>query len=552
MRAIFLTILAILLVLGGSAWWFARKNLYSKDVVRVEILGPAEVVAGEEVTYSVRYKNNGNVRLEEPVLVFEYPKGSELSGGERARTSKNLDALYPGQEGLLEFRSALFGKQGDLAQARAFLRYRPKNISAMYESETLFTTKIISVPLRFELELPQNAQKGQQFELVARMASLFEAPLLNVVLRIEYPEGFTQTKADPVPLTPKEWQIGALSPNREIIVRVQGVMTGDLESTKKFRGSLGTWKEGTFTELAAVERDVTLGKPSFSIVQLVNGEESPSVSAGETLRYRIVVNNTGDDALMRGTLEARLSGKAFDIESVQAAGGAVNRETQSILWGPDETPWMRSFRPGEDGAVEFSVKVKNPLPLASPLDKNLTLKTAVSFDASRRDFELKVNSPLAFSQIAYATGDIFATSGPFPPQALSATVYTVGWQIASPANDVSGVRARAILPQGVEFTGDVYPATSRVSFNSSTREITWEAGVVKAGSGMFSKALSMFFQVRLTPTPSQSGTFVPLIGQAKATGLDAFTLETLSASAPALDTSLPNDTAMSDNQKRVQ
>lgn len=543
MRTIFLSILAGVVLLAGGAWWVLQKNSYSKDIVKLEILGPEEAVAGEEISYSVRYKNNGNVRLEDPVLVFEYPKGSVPSNGAQTRMSKDLDALYPGQEGVADFAVKLLGKKDDLAQARAFLRYRPKNLSALYESETLFTTKITSIPIDLAVELPQGVQKGEQFEIVARMTSLFPDPLDDVVFRMEYPSGFIQLKADPVSLAPNEWRLGALSSGKETIIRVKGTMDGDPESTKEFRGILGTWKEGTFTELATVKQEIKLGKPSFSLFQVVNGEESPSVTPGETMRFQIIVHNDGEGALLRGTLEARLSGKAFDLESVRPVRGVFDKETQSILWGPDEESWLRSFQPGDDGRAEFTVNVKDPLPLTSPLDKNLTLKTAVSFDSVRRDFELKVRGKLSLSQTVSLTNDIFDNS---------ATTYTIGWQIGSQTNDVSGVRVRATLPQGVEFTGKTYPMTSRVSFNATTREISWEAGVLKAGSGVFSKASSAAFQVGLAPTALQRGLVAPLIGQAKATGLDAFTLETVNASAPALDSPLSNATTTNDNQKNVQ
>lgn len=519
MRTIFLTIFALLVALGTGAWWVLQKNSYSKDIVKLEILGPEDAVAGEDITYSVRYKNNGNVRLEDPVLVFEYPKGSVPADGTQMRTSRSVEPLYPGQEGVLEFTAKLLGKKDDLAQAKAFLRYRPKNLSAAYESETLFTTRIVSVPIGLVFELPQGVQKGQQFEIVARITSLFSDPLHDAVFRMEYPGGFTQLAADPVSLAQNEWRLGTLLSGKETTIRVKGVMDGDPESMQEFRGIFGTWKGGVFTELAALAQEIKLGKPSFSLFQLVNGEEFPSVLPGDTLRFRIIVHNDGEDALLRETLSARISGKAFDLESVQSSDGVFNKETQSILWGPDETLWLRSFRPGEDGRAEFSVKVKNPLPLTSPLDKNLTLKNAVSFGSVRRDFELRVSSPLSLSQTVSGAND---------------SSYAIGWQIGSPTNDASGVRVKAFLPLGVEFVGNAEPETSRLSFDSATRELIWDVGVLKAGSGVFTKVSAVSFHVRPVQIVGQAGAAVPLISEAKAVGLDAFTLETIRALAPAL------------------
>ena len=68
-----LAVLIVLLLVGAWVWF---RNSYSKEVLKLEILAPSEAEAGEETIYTVRYKNNGNTRLEEPKLTFEYPEAS--------------------------------------------------------------------------------------------------------------------------------------------------------------------------------------------------------------------------------------------------------------------------------------------------------------------------------------------------------------------------------------------------------------------------------------------------------------------------------------------
>jgi len=75
-----LTIFLIILFLGVglAGLWYYQKNYYSKEILKIEILGPEYAQAGEEIEYLVRYKNNGNVVLENPELIFEYPRHSEI------------------------------------------------------------------------------------------------------------------------------------------------------------------------------------------------------------------------------------------------------------------------------------------------------------------------------------------------------------------------------------------------------------------------------------------------------------------------------------------
>ena len=59
----------ILAVLAGAIGvWYYQKNIYSKETLKLEILGPLTAELGQEIEYTVKYKNNGNVRLEAPVL----------------------------------------------------------------------------------------------------------------------------------------------------------------------------------------------------------------------------------------------------------------------------------------------------------------------------------------------------------------------------------------------------------------------------------------------------------------------------------------------------
>ena len=102
------------------------------------MLGNQEPQSFEEVEYLVKYKNNGNIVLEEPKLTFQYPENSLPAGENLIRTEKNLEDIYPGEEKTFSFKARLFGKEGETREAQAVLRYRPRNLKAFYESKTTF------------------------------------------------------------------------------------------------------------------------------------------------------------------------------------------------------------------------------------------------------------------------------------------------------------------------------------------------------------------------------------------------------------------------------
>ena len=102
----------ILSVLAGFlGFWYYQRNIYSKDILKLEILGPDEIDAAEEIEFVVSYKNNGNIRLEEPRLIFEYPEYSIVSDGKNLRQEIIMEDIYPGQSDTVYFREGCLEKR---------------------------------------------------------------------------------------------------------------------------------------------------------------------------------------------------------------------------------------------------------------------------------------------------------------------------------------------------------------------------------------------------------------------------------------------------------
>ncbi len=144
-------------------FWFYREGMFSKEILRLEILGPDKAKTGDEIEYTIRYKNNGNFVLEQAKLIFEMPENSLTEDG-KTRIVQNLNDIYPGGEEFVKFKTRLLGKEGDLKVAKAVISYTPKNITAPYESSTTFTTQIESTPITLDFDLPSKVEKGKEVQ----------------------------------------------------------------------------------------------------------------------------------------------------------------------------------------------------------------------------------------------------------------------------------------------------------------------------------------------------------------------------------------------------
>ena len=148
-RKIIIFLLLIAAAAGATGYWYWQKNIYSKDILKLEILGPESVVFANSFDFIVKYKNNGTVRLEDAKLIFEFTKHAIIEEEKSLWQEISLEDIYPGEEKTQNFKARLIGQEGEIFTAKATLSFRPKNLKARYERTTNFTTQIKSLPLTF-------------------------------------------------------------------------------------------------------------------------------------------------------------------------------------------------------------------------------------------------------------------------------------------------------------------------------------------------------------------------------------------------------------------
>ena len=499
----------------------------------MEILGPSEAALGEEIEYIVKYKNNGNFRLENPELVFEPAENSIRDGKiferEIIGAEKLGEAIYPGQEQAFSFKMRLLGKEGDAKLSRAVVIYQPKNLKAKYNSETSFTTVLKSVPLTLDFDLPTKIDPGKNFTFRINYFSNVDYTLSDLRLQIEYPLGFEFISSAPKALEKVEWPIAVLNKSRGGRIEVSGKLSGELGEAKVFRAKLGLWQNGEFILLKEAERGIEITKPSLYIRQEINDNPQYVAQPGDWLHYEIFFKNVGEDALDNLFLVNKLDGDAFDFSTLRSDFGNFQSGDNSVVFD-----WRKVFRlqylaPTEEGRVEFWVKLKDDLGSV----QNPIIKNKIFISQIEEEFANKISSKLEISQTGFFQDEVFGNQGPIPPRSGQTTTYTISWQAKNYYSDVRNVKVKALLPQGVELTGRIFPDTegSKFSFDSQSREIVWSLGDLARGRGVFDPGPGIAFQVAFTPNFSQNN---QLVGQANITGEDSWGGNIVSAVAPAL------------------
>src|SRR3989339_383248 len=304
---IFGSILAI-----SVAFWFWRESMFSKEILRVDILGTDAAKVGEEIEYTVKYKNNGNFVLENPKLIFVMPDNSLTEDGKTIIT-QDLKDIYPGDEELVKIKTRLLGKEGDLKTAKASISYTPKNLTAKYESKTTFTTKIDKVPITLDFDIPSKIEKGKDLQYSINYFSNIDYPLENLSLKIDQTDGFSFTSSDPSSLDHAEWKLKTLNKAQGGRITIKGSINADTNKTLTFSANLGMWQNGNFIVIKQATQDVQIIQPLLFISQQVNNSSSYIASAGEILHYQISFTNIGSDSFDNLFAIVRLDGQALDM-----------------------------------------------------------------------------------------------------------------------------------------------------------------------------------------------------------------------------------------------
>ncbi len=532
--------------IGLVGFWNWREMAFSKEDVRLEILGPREVEMAEKIEYTVKIRNESRISLEDVELIFEYPAHSLPKAGNPIRVTKQLEDIHPGEERSFSFSARLFGKKNETKIAQAFLLFRPKDLQAVFESSTTFTTLIKDIPIVFEFDLPSRIEAPRLLDFSLNYFSNSAWPLLDLGIKIFYPVGFEFLESRPTALEETEWNIGLLNQGQGGRINIKGRLVGEPRETKIFKAQLGQWQEGRFVVLKEIFQGVEIIKPFLHIFQQVNQSPKLIANPGKLLHYEIFFKNLGQTILRDLFLVVRLEGELFDYYTLNPGVGRATEDNRVVIWDHTIMPKLRTLLPLTQGKVEFWITVKDdPVPQII----NPTIRNRVSIAGIEQEFENKINSKIKIEQMAFFEDEAFENFGPVPPKVGETTTYTIVWRAKNYYNKVKNVKIRAVLPEQVELTNKIFPEQGfNLTFDSITRELVWNIDSLDPGA----PEQVIAFQISFTPDDFQKNQSPEIIGQVKISGEDTWTKQTIKASDDSINTSLPDDPFITEEMGIVQ
>jgi hypothetical protein len=515
-------------------------NMISNRNIDFNIKAPVTAKAGDEIPVQISVVNKNKLPLEQVKLTVEYPNDTRKPGDASillTKTKDDVGLITSGQVFNQTVQAVFFGREDDVKKIKGIIEYRIPGSNAIYSKETTFELAINSPPIDVVLSAVPEAIAGQDITMEVKVSSNADLLLKNIALNIDYPPGFKFSQAT---LSPTEgdnfWFLGDMKAGEEKTFKLSGTLSGQNEEVKTFEANIGNTQDMKSTKLDSVFanlfKTITVKQPFVAVNVLINGKsgEEVVIKSGEFIRVDIEWINNLNIPVTDNNIEVFLSGDILDKKQVQVESGFYFSEEDKIVWNKNTLRALQSVNPREKGKTSFYFKTfslsdENLVGLKNPsMDiKTRINSTRVSEGFNTENITSSIERKIKMETAVGLSTQVLHKSGPVPPVVGSDTVYTVSLAVINSSNDLKDSKIVAKLPIYVKWLGGVNPANSSIVYNENTSEITWNIGVIPAGTGQKTSPREISFDVAINPSLAQVNSVIILVEWMLLQGFDTFT-----------------------------
>lgn len=546
--------------------FFGGVNMISSNNLNVEVVAPTSISSGEELSIGLSVVNANRTDIEDVKLFIDYPLGSyTISESEEEVSHEEIPLGVIEKGGRVDHvvRTRIFGEKDTIKSFVFRVEYKVKGSNAVFPKEKTYDVVIGSSPILLEVKYPKEVNSGQDISMSLEVTSNSSVPIKDVLIKVEYPYGFTYKSANIKPVRDNSvWSIGDLKNGDIKKIDIVGSLVGQNLEDRSFRISAGT-KTGSVYDFdtTLVSSLITMGiRKSFFDLTLSAYNNAVS-KTGESTFVTIRWQNTLPDKIVDNNIEVKLSGNALNRNEVAPSDKGFFRSVDdTVLWGKNSVDALNEISPGDSNQVRLSVGALANFVTPSII-KNPHIDLRVKMFGQRSGIDggqvesienltIKIASLATLTSKSFRAVGPFSNSGPIPPKADSETTYTINWLITNTTNDLKETTIRASLPQGVVWKGEISPQTEKISYDPDTRIVTWNVGNLSSGTGFTSSPKQVYFKVGITPSVNQVGVAPTIVSQANLSATDTYTESKIEANALNVSTKF-FDPTFSGNQDIV-
>lgn len=557
-KKIIITALAslfVLLIAAGIFWLFLRKPPFSGENISFEISGPKELASGNEVDLTLSYANNEKVALRDAEINLVYPDGFifESASVLPEKDSKNLfkkSKIEPGETDKITISGRLFGNPKDVKKFSVSLSFMPKNFRSRFSREADHDILISKSELQIEEEMPEIIKEDEVLKFSVKIRNLSESEIKNLRVKLETPSSFEISVSEPKISENGVVDFRNIKSNEEKEITVEGKLFGDVGETKTFKIQAGQLdeKEQFYVQN---EKEVKVKIVKFEI-DLEVSVSHESANQGDEIEFKVNYKNKSSENLPSASFSAALDENLFEKQSIQAEGGKY--EKGIVTWDKTTKSEFADLEKNAQGTLSLRAKIASDIPMATPSDKNFSVKFKVKFEADLKEkgaekfeyesaeAETKINTAVGYNiEIRYFDQSQKKPegSGPLPPKVGQPTTYRVHLGVTNTTNDVDEAKVEVYLAKGVSFAEGKTASFGILDYFDG--KVVWQIKKLSAGIGKLKPQGLASFDISITPDQSMVGKAPKLIEKSLFSGLDIFTLEAVRIERGNLTTELERD-----------
>lgn len=556
-------------------WFFQKRNVSTEKSLQIQFDLPQHITAGEELQFTLHYRNNESFSLYDVEIILRYPEGFEYidawpKPNNEFQNRWVLGDLVEGEEGKITITGRIIGRKGDLVTFSATTVYQPQNFSSIFKEEFLSpTSQITSAILNIAIEGEKVVVPGQEMEYILSYSNTSENDLKNVFLLIDYPKNFQVFSTDPESSSFSDlldesndagideplrniWIFDSLAKGEDGKIAVKGKFLETNEEKENFTAQIGIFQEKHFTVYQENTLDINIKNHGLKLELSVNNSQKDiSVNFSDTLNYTLTLKNIGRETLYDIVLSIELNSEMLQWDTL-IDKNAGKRKGNTLIWTRDEIPELGILNPLEEKTVEFSIRLKD-FDAVDPQQKNLkTIAVPEAVIGRIGDFEAnaKVIGGSIISEIntelelrvegRYFNDDNIAVGfGPLPPEVGKKTSFRIYWYISNNLNEVNNVVVKTQLSDKVQWEDKFLSTVGVMEYNNEDRTVTWRIATIPPQKSF--EEINAWFDVSVIPKESDIGKLIPLIQTTKISAIDTVTRTPISDIARGVTSNLEDD-----------
>lgn len=294
-------------VIGWSGFFVYQQfsNYGEIQTLELEIDGPAEIISGEYVVFSINYNFPFETSLASLLIDLNIPQGFYIDSFSLEPTNKEdliwrLGSQPRATSGEIEIGGRWFAEVPSVHTLQAFARYKPVNVNAEFEEINTLVVRTESSVANLEIDGPDEATSEDELTYTFTVRNNGDELMPVSRLIPEIPSGFVISSSSPEfdPGFAPVWNIESMEAGEEKEFRIIGTYATDVSGFSEWSARLQFDQRNQRVNQAEHKFYTDVAVSDLQVQLLIGGQNEILVlEPNSMMQTSILLENTSNNAL---------------------------------------------------------------------------------------------------------------------------------------------------------------------------------------------------------------------------------------------------------------